>query len=448
MHPIVSKYLFYLPATLGRGENVLRLLPKKRESQLWDATTVRDYQAANIRALLNTAREHSEFYASSIDLALMPRQSSGSRAFFDWFQSIPYLTKQDLVQNENKLRTFTSKLVSSKTTGGSTGEPVRLWKNAYALAHERASTWRAYEWAGVGIGHKQLRFWGIPLTREAQWKSAVVDVISNRRRISAFDLTEESLSRHHAVMMKFRPAYLYGYASVIRIFADFITTNKLVVPSTLRSVITTSEVLTDIARSTIEDCFDVPIFNEYGCGEVGSIAHECKNGRMHVMSDNVYLELDSSDTSELGEIIVTDLHNTEMPLIRYRLGDFASWEHEECSCGVRLPSLQGIHGRAYDIVRTSSGKELHPEAVMYIFEQLQSETKAFRHFQAIQTRIDHYQINVVPAATWSPAVEAALAELVRKHIDPKASLSVSEVSEIPRERSGKLRVVKSLISGT
>lgn len=445
MHRTLSKYLFYLPATRLRGERVLDLLPEKRANAKLDAEQLSDYQVTRLRHVLTQAKANSAFYAETLDLSRMPDASGDNQEFFDWYNTLPFITKQDIIDDSARLRTGTNRRVSSKTTGGSTGEPVQLWKNAEALAHERSATWRAYEWAGVSIGDPQLRFWGIPLSATAKRSARLIDIVANRRRISAFDLTEASLARHHDVMLRFKPTYLYGYASVIRTFAEFVSANRLAVPSSLRSVITTSEVLTPAARDAIESGFSRKVFNEYGCGEVGSVAHECAEGHMHIMADNVYLELDQAERN-IGEIVVTDLHNTEMPLIRYRLGDFASWDQDPCPCGVTLPQLSGIHGRAYDTIVTSDGRSMHPESVMYIFEDIQARTKAFRHFQAIQQSHTHFDVRIVPTDHWSNDIATEIDRMLKSHIANDVGSNVTIVDRIEREKSGKIRVVKSQVA--
>src|SRR5690625_7160418 len=78
--------------------------------------------------------------------------------FTDVVQGIPFLQKADLIKHIDEIVTYKSKLASAKTTGGSTGEPVKLYKNPDALARERAATWRSYGWAGITkIGRASCR---------------------------------------------------------------------------------------------------------------------------------------------------------------------------------------------------------------------------------------------------------------------------------------------------
>src|SRR5690625_5571136 len=72
----------------------------------------------------------------------------------------------------------------------------------------------------------------------------------------------------------------------------------------------------------------------------------------------MYLELvDEHDRpATTGQIVVTDYFNEATPMIRYKVGDYATWSDESCPCGRTLPVLKNIHGRAYDIIKTPAGR--------------------------------------------------------------------------------------------
>src|SRR5690606_21349580 len=179
----------------------------------------------------------------------------------------------------------------------------------------------------------------------------------------------------------------YGYVSAIQAFVRFVTDTDRKLPSSLKCIITTSELLDSISREFLESRSGLRVYNEYGCGEVGSIAHECESGRLHVMSDNVVLECVPSESKlpdGLGELLVTDLHNTAMPLIRYKLGDLGRLSDGNCDCGRPYPVLDKIVGRAYDIIVGIDGRKYHPESILYVFEDLARSGFSLPPFQATQ----------------------------------------------------------------
>lgn len=442
MNKFIAKYFFYYPITLLKGELIL-LHKKKYDAFQFKEKPQQDAYALNtLNELLGFAKANSKHYAKTLENIKLPLSS------LEDIKLIPFLTKQSLISEIEDIKTYKAKGASQKTTGGSTGEPVKLYKNADALARERTATWRSYEWAGVGIGDKQARFWGVPHSQAARRKSRIIDFISNRLRISAFSLSDEAMKEYYQQLLQFKPKYLYGYVSVIYEMTLFLEKNSLPPIPSIQSIITTSEVLTDSQKNTIEKYWQKRVFNEYGCGEVGSIAHECVNGKLHLMTDNLYVEcIDSNgNPAETGEIVVTDFFNYATPLIRYRVGDFATLSNKPCSCAVKLPVIENIHGRAYDLIKTSSGRAIHPEAAIYIFEDLQKELNAFSQFQIVQDSLYSLKIYIIKNPLWSDDLKDKIRMSIHEKISADIECEFHFVETLSREKSGKMRVVKSLLN--
>ncbi|WP_417566818.1 phenylacetate--CoA ligase family protein [Marinobacter sp.] len=440
MHRNLSKLLFYYPATMLKGEPIAFLLNDYRRNQWMPRDELAELQFSRCKAILTYAYKNSNFYRKLYDNAGI--QPDAIKSLAD-FKNVPTISKPDLINNLAEMSVDHGRFSwSTKTTGGSTGQPVKLYKNPMALARERCATARGYEWAGLKIGDPQLRFWGVPHSAAGKAKAFITDLIANRKRVSAFDLTPDSLNRYYQEALIFKPGFIYGYVSVIEIFARHILENKLSKIPSVKSVITTSEILTDKSRQVISEAFGVSVFNEYGCGEVGSVAHECDLGGMHVMSDNVFLEVEE-DGSGSGEIIVTDFYNLATPMIRYRLGDYATLSRKQCDCGRGFPILESIHGRAYDVLQMPSGGRVHPEAIIYVFEGIQSRTNAFEQFQVVQKTQDQILVRIIPNKNWSNDIYDMLIRDLKRDISSDINFSIDVVDEIHREKSGKLRLVKS-----
>ena len=180
---------------------------------------------------------------------------------------------------------------------------------------------------------------------------------------------------------------------------------------------------------------------------MGSIAHECEHGGMHIMEDNLIVEIDNGDSAtQGGEIIVTDLYNYATPLIRYRLGDFAAISNQFCACGRTLKLLSGIHGRAYDCILTEEGKLFHPEMVMYIFEDIKDSRSGIAQFQVIQETPTHLHVKIVKAQNYDQSTESYISEEFKKRMSPSLLTTFEYVDTITRENSGKLRLVISNVN--
>lgn len=442
MNRLLSQSLFFYPATVLKGEPIPFFLSGYKARQWIGESDLQKYQLHHLKKITSFAYENSSFYRELFEKHGI---DPGDLRSVNDLQRFPVISKRDLIENLETMSVRKHRIIAdSKTTGGSTGEPVKLFKNAFALARERCATARSYEWAGVRIGDPQLRFWGVPHSQLGSRKAALIDLVANRKRISAFDITDKTLREYYELALKFEPRYIYGYVSVVEKFAAFILENGLRPIPSVNSVITTSEILSDGARSTISEAFCAKVFNEYGCGEVGSIAHECEHGSMHLMADNLLVEVDSDEGSS-GELIVTDLFNKATPLIRYRLGDYGTLAKRPCVCGRSLPVIESIHGRAYDIISLPTGQKVHPEAVIYVFEGIQSHLNAFKQFQVVQESLERITVNLIPNSNWSEITHRKLVEDLRRDISDQITFDVNLVDSIDREPSGKMRLVKCKI---
>src|SRR5262249_29218268 len=107
--------------------------------------------------------------------------------------------------------------------------------------------------------------------------------------------------------------------------------------------------------------FGCRVFNRYGCREVSVIASECpEHDGLHTMAEGLFIEVVKgarpAQAGEIGSILVTDLFNRAMPLIRYRIGDLGAWEEGTCACGRGLPRLRSVAGRVTDFLVGADGR--------------------------------------------------------------------------------------------
>lgn len=362
---------------------------------------------------------------------------------------LPFLTKSDLQTRPGELRSRAGLgRLATKTTGGSTGEPVTIWKTRSAWAWELAATWRGYGWAGIQPGDLQARFWGVPQESKAKWRAMAIDAVCNRIRIPAFSFSESDMDRYAANLNRRRPPFFYGYVSMLTEFARYLKGHGRRLAYSPRAVVTTSEVLDQASRQILEEVFGAPVFNEYGCGELGTIAHECTSGSLHLSEENMIIEICAGDRrcapGESGEIVATELNNQAFPLIRYRTGDFGFVAPAPCACGRTLAVLGSVHGRAYDFIRNRKGQLFHGEFIMYIFEDLRRRQTGIKQFQVEQVDLESFCVRIVRAADYDQASENLITERIRGHVDPEARIAFEYVDEIHREQSGKLRLIKGL----
>jgi phenylacetate-CoA ligase len=440
MRASVAANLLYFPATRLAGERVRHHLEVYRAHDGLSAAELREKQEASLELIVGHARESVPHYSELV--------TPGSPRWSSAWEALDGLAPLEKALLREQPESFVSNRrhggLQQKTTSGSTGHPLTVLKNRDALARERAATWRAYGWAGIPVAAPQALLWGMPHSSRGRLRARVLDVIANRKRLSMFGASEGDFAAFHRELRRFRPHYLYGYVSAISEFVRFLSDTRRALPSSVHCIVTTSELLDPATRRFLEDRTGLQVFNEYGCGEVGSIAHECEHGSLHIMSDNVVLECFPAEDLPvgLGELVVTDLHNTAMPLLRYKVGDLGRISDEPCACGRPYPVLERIVGRAYDTIIGWSGRRYHPEAILYIFEDLRKDGLQFPPFQAVQYTDGHVDVNFETDGRMSDQLEKALQRGFLKSFDGDLTLRVGSVDKLKREASGKLRVVR------
>jgi len=120
----------------------------------------------------------------------------------------------------------------------------------------------------------------------------------------------------------------------------------------------TGEMLSASVRRTLEEDYQITTTQAYAVTEPGgAIAYEChqKSG-MHFM-DEYLVEIVDPETGkqlgpgEIGEIVITPLHNRVWGLIRFGTGDMSSYTTEPCPCGRTTNRLVAIVGRTGDAIK-------------------------------------------------------------------------------------------------
>ena len=241
----------------------------------------------------------------------------------------------------------------------------------------------------------------------------------------------------HAVFEKMNrcnPQTILAYPSSLYQFAKFVYENGLKPRWGLKGIISSAEMLHEHYLNWAEDVFDVKVFNRYGGREVGLIAMECAEGRMHINCRDLYLEIDSPDPyTQPGDILITQLNNYAMPFIRYRIGDIGLLSDEVCPCGNQLPILADLLGRSTATFRTRTGTLIHGGYFTQQFYNVQGVSQ----FQLIQETLDRCILKLVANEQWQEATRHHLVQKVHATLGADVAVEVVFVDDIPLPASGK-----------
>lgn len=128
---------------------------------------------------------------------------------------------------------------------------------------------------------------------------------------------------------------------------------RILAPGQVRALLLSSDVLASSLRAALERTWGCEVFDHWGMTETGlGGGVECAaHAGMHLREADLFVEIVDPTTGEslpegtTGEVVITTLTRTAMPLIRYRTGDLSRIISAPCACGTWLPRLDSVRAR-------------------------------------------------------------------------------------------------------
>lgn len=396
-------------------------------------------QLRRLQSLIQHALQQTEYYQQRfVEYGVA---SDGLKTLAD-LQRLPILTKDDIRANKDRMvaRNISRETLVAKKTSGSTGVSVELfidedsnqWKRAVTVAYDR--------WTGWDIGMKVGAIWGNPECYQ-NWRMYLRNMLLTRHIfLDTLKMDEPTMQAYHTTLVKKKPEILFGHAHSLFLFARFMEQKGLsgVHP---KGIISTCMVLHDFERETIERVFACRVTNRYGCEEVSLIGCECPQGNMHLNCSSLIVEFlrDGKPVlpGEPGSIVVTDLTNYGMPIIRYKVGDVGIPSAKvSCACGCNYPIMESLQGRVADYVVTPEGQYI---SGISLTENFAMYLPGVKQMQIVQESLKLILFRIVKGEMFSEQTVVDLNKLAFARFGSRMSFTVEYVDSIQSEISGKYR---------
>ena len=415
----------------------LIILSRQLQRQWWPADKLMRLQQRRLVALVRHA------YAS------VPHYRRWFKAAgFDPFNFIgmedllrvPITRKKDLVQLDKTdiiSEDFRLDRLKSHTTGGSTGVRFTTYSPP-AVENKRVASLLATFFVNGYRPHEK-----IALLQANPPKASLLNRLGLFQRIDIpYNLTIEQQIEQ---LMRLQAPVWEGYPSRIGAIARCVIENNI---KGLRPklIVTNSEVLTDDNANAIQRAFGIKPTNVYDAWEFGNIAWECtRHEGLHINSDRLIVETVAEGRSVIGapgEVIITDLYNDAMPLIRYATGDIAVMATESCSCGRTYPLLKNVIGRKSEKLISGDGTEMM--ATIPINSVLK-DIDGLREYQATQREVGELTIAVIADSNFTVADEKHIQSVLLTNLKLKR-VKINRVNTIQKTPTQKHRVFISEIA--
>lgn len=401
----VRKHYIDIKNTMQRKENV----NKARES---------------LQSLLTHATQNCSFYAPFANTPI---------------SEFPIIDK-DLIRSRHSeflAKPFVTAKLHRMSTSGSTGTPFSVVQNYEKRSRVLAEIVYFGELCGYTIGQRYayIRSWNSQ-TRKSPLESFLQNLIA----IDTSRLDEESLETMRSLLKRDkRLSCILGYASSLDLLAQHLL-EKGETPESfkrMKVVISGSEILSDKARRNLKRVFGCNVVSRYSNQENGLIAQEVSDNVFLINRASYYLEFlkpnsnEHARPGELSRIVLTDLFNYAMPMIRYDTGDLAIFD-EHPDYGRVITSIEG---RVLDFFYDTQDRLLSPSAItvqMWKFDRL-------RQFQFIQDGRAKYLLKVNGAR--GVYEDDDFIEVIENIVGKNANITIEHVDGIPQLQSGKFRQV-------
>lgn len=333
---------------------------------------------------------------------------------------------------------YTKEQLFSKRTSGSTGAPFQIFHHKSKKLQNTADTLYFAKKAGFQLGQKliYLRNWG-----QNQSKNRFAAFMQNIYMHPVFNLKDEEIADLiQKITTDKSPKSMLSYASALTTICNYLC--KIESPPldvNMKSIIAMSEYLNPDIKEKLKYYFGVEGLSRYSNIENGIIAQQFPGSSIFHINWASYvveiLELDSNEPVALGKpgrIVITDLFNYCMPLIRYDTGDIGYMKNADPFNAA--PYLEHVEGRKIDMIYNTKGELI----TSYITYRMSKYDK-IKQFQFIQEERTTYIIKLNVFDDFNQ--QDYIVNDFKADLGQDANIRVVYVNDIPLLNSGKRKLV-------
>ena len=409
-----------------------------KEFDTWSLEGKLEYQRKELLRLVRYASRYSKFYRELYrDIPIQRLQS------VDDLKMLPVVDKEILRKNINDVVTVKRREAVEGHTGGTTGKSLVVlftrqdkMKRMAMLDHFKAR---------VGFENRRMKratFNGKHIVPPRQTKKIFWRYNAACRQMiySSFHLSEENMQYYVDSLNRFKPHALDGFFSSLCDIACYMERHGIEPMFAPVAIFPTSETVTPQGRELLERVFHAKVYDQYASSEGAPFVTECSHHALHMeLASGVFEHLDENG----GEILVTSFTTYGTPLIRYRIGDAMNFEDRSkiCSCGCEGPLVSRIEGRSMDFLYTAAGARINGGNVANLFKNIPN---AIIRAQVIQEKMDALVVKLeVDKNLYLPEHDDELRREFLHKFGAETEVSIEHVDEIPREASGKHRMIQN-----
>lgn len=352
----------------------------------------------------------------------------------------PLMNKDDLKKHISSINP--KHIHSWAYTGGSYGEPLRVpYSKKRALI--RTATFKYFnEIGGYSLGDPFVLI-------RAKSRPALVKFLRNENIFIPNDISEDRVRAFIRELKDKRIKVIVGYPTVMYELALYLHRYPEQKEGLrVKALISASEPLEDFKRQTVKDAFGCSFIDRYSNEEVGLIAQQKRFGEEYYVNKfGVIVEVVHEHTlqpvkeGEIGKVVVTDLYNELIPVVRYDTGDLAMVHKYQNG---ELLSIKNIAGRVTEQITAANGVPVSSLMLgPYIYKPLSKIGKVCQ-YQFAQTGKHHYELRLKASEGQVPDnVLQEMQQDLSVVLGAGSEIKILLVNDIKPQPSGKRPVFKN-----
>lgn len=318
---------------------------------------------------------------------------------------IPLLEKDELVTDSLKIMPYEyvsglyMKNYIETFTSGSTGKCLKIYWKKEDYIKSMLSLWLYRKhYYGIEVVDRSCQFFNISQIGGSE-RETIRE--GNKLLFCKNNLNDFRLKDIYREMLDFQPKWLYLQPCIAELL--YIIKRKYNLPEieSLYYIELTGEMCDSNLKNKLKQEFKCRVANQYGANEVNSIAYECPEGTLHIMENNVLVEILDEDGNILGDdkegnIYITTKHNNVMPFIRYGIGDVGSIGQKICNCGNKAKALNLRAGRKNDWIFLDNGDKVNAYVFVRAIDVINILLEdCIIQYQIIQIDINSFEVKLV-----------------------------------------------------
>lgn len=362
---------------------------------------------------------------------------------------LPLIKKSEIRNHLDEIVTIDKSKGHVSKTGGTTGNSMKVIYD-HKDRQERFALLDVFrERFEYQFGEKTAWFSGKELINNSDiknnryWK---YDFINKIKFYSTFHINDKTALYYLENIKKFRPKFIVGFPSSIYELAKFGVNNNISLGNhKTTAIFPTAETLVKEECEVIENYFGGGVYDQYASSEGAPFITECEFGHLHfeVLSGVIEVVDEEGNPSNKGRMLVTSFSTSATPLIRYDIGDSMEWFGDmQCNCGRKTPIVKKIHGRINDYVYSRENGKINLGNISNCVKGVDGIDK----FQVIQDSLDSILVKmIVNKSKYGQKGESVFTHNLRARLGDCVDITIKYVDDIPKEKSGKFRIVKNNI---